>query len=255
VLRVDGQAERCGARRRGWARAASVLAAVALLGLTGCVYLRLLAVQRQFARFDQYIRVLDEGGLTLQFIEPVLLTEDFTTLLNTAPSAVQTNGNRLDWQWTFAKSAVTHETAGAYDITFTTSFVSNRFARMTFPPRFLSMMPKAYIVQVLRGLGGAEIQRQEKKATLNWAGMVSEPGQAPPPPLVRARIVQLLGQPVQVLPAAEQDIWWYRYRLRTESRVKEATRQAWIRFTFPKRDLPLQRAEASFAGHQLEIGF
>lgn len=249
---MNGQPGKGFFRRWGRRVAGSLLVALALLGLTGCVYLRLLTVQRQFAHFDRYVRVLEEGGLTLEFVEPVLLTEDFTTLLKVAPSAVQTNGSRVDWQWTFVKAAVTNEAAGAYDITFTTTFVSNRFARMTFPPRFLAMMPKSYIVEVMRGLGRAEIARQEKKAVLNWAGAADSPGREP---LVRGRIEQLLGQAAQVQLEPERDTWWYRYRLKTESPVREAVRQAWIRFTFPKTNAPLQRAEASFAGHQLEIGF
>ncbi|MCI5212309.1 MAG: hypothetical protein D3910_26790, partial [Candidatus Electrothrix sp. ATG2] len=46
------------------------------LTLSGCVYLRLLKVKRQFKQFDKYVMVDKEDGLTFSFLKPILYEED-----------------------------------------------------------------------------------------------------------------------------------------------------------------------------------
>ena len=57
------------------------------LSLSGCVYLRLNAVRKQLADFDQFVTVGGEPDLALNFKHSVLWPEDMGFLLKQSPTA------------------------------------------------------------------------------------------------------------------------------------------------------------------------
>ena len=52
------------------------LLCMALLGLSGCVYLRLLEFKGQLSNFDENFSVDLEEGLSITFLNPVILQKD-----------------------------------------------------------------------------------------------------------------------------------------------------------------------------------
>ncbi len=76
-------------------RAAFVLLAVSTLLLQGCLITRLQTVQEQSCDLDRYFSMSFEEGMSIIFLEPVLLYEDIAFLAGITPKVQGQEGNRF----------------------------------------------------------------------------------------------------------------------------------------------------------------
>jgi hypothetical protein len=227
------------------------LLAVAVL-LSGCVYLRLLALQKQLANFDRYVDVSETGDLTLTFRKPVLYAEDIRWLIELNPTSTTGNSGDQTWHWTFAKerAATNHET-GNFDLTFATAFTSNKMSQFILSERFLMFMPKPLILGFFKSMGHAEVDQKKRSAKAKWRG----PGLKDVPMPTQREVGQLLGQPLSVQEEGDQSIHLYKYMLKTSTPVAARKKEAWAKFYFARTNAQLAQVESDFAGFKIKLAF
>src|SRR4051812_2223438 len=93
---------------RIWRRWLVTLGLVAaLMGLSGCVYLRLLALKRQLGDFDRHFALQTTDGLRLTCLHPVLLNDD-VRWLGILPETVTTLRQAEQWHVHWVKQVTTN---------------------------------------------------------------------------------------------------------------------------------------------------
>ncbi|MBM3855124.1 MAG: hypothetical protein FJ399_18545, partial [Verrucomicrobia bacterium] len=100
---------------RGRRFRAAALALCALL-LGGCVYLRLLEVKLQLAKFDRYFALRSDDGLVILCQKPVIRPDD-VRWFGVKPETVRRLGHAEEWQIRWVKQLPPGVTeAQVYDI-------------------------------------------------------------------------------------------------------------------------------------------
>lgn len=227
-----------------------MVASLALL-LTGCIWTRLLSFKNQLAELDRYVRVEERDGLTLHFNQPVLYADDVLFLMELEPTRRLTNGAKQTWQWTFRKlHSATNSETGDYDLTFATTFVSNRLAAFSFGERLLVSFPKQLILGALNSLGHADIDQQKRSATVHrWVdrGGVDKEWQS----LTRASVTNVLGQPFRLTCSNEISTLLYRYQLDSPSLKSQNPMRVNAAFSFRDATSKLARLHVNYAGFKI----
>ena len=223
------------------------------LTLTGCVYLRLLSLKNQLADFDRFVKVYDDHGLTLEFVHPVLTSEDLLWLIKLHPTQVTRSDNLETWSWTFEKQgAAASAESRNFDLTFKTSFTNATLCRFTLSERFLSVMPKEAILGMMRAVGQADIDERNRtakaKVQTNVNGVTLEPAS-------KTEVTRLLGAPCTTVESTSGQTCRYNYFLKTDTPGPAKTKEAWTVFTFDKTTDRLVHAEANFAGFRFRLDF
>jgi hypothetical protein len=186
--------------RRTRLAATAVLVAISLL-FGGCVYLRLLELKHQIAAFDRNFAVQTDDGVRIVCLNPVLLSED-VRWLGLTPEQVKTVGHAEQWQvrWVKQLPPGVHET-GTYDIVITMMFAEDKLTRVAIPERYFAVMPKKLLVDLLRSLGGAKVDRDRRSVEAQLAG------NRPDLPAIQ----KLLGRPSEESTVNGQSLFRYRY--------------------------------------------
>jgi hypothetical protein len=181
------------------------LAACALL-LGGCVYLRLLELKKQIDRFDEFFVLQTGEGLKIICQEPVLRTSD-VRWIGLRPEAVKTLGRAENWTVRWVKQlppGVSEKIQ--YDIVLELGFANDKLTRVSIPERYFSIMPKHFLVGVIRSLGRGRIDKSQKKieATISAAEIAAARPDLP-------SIDKLLGQPTEEREEGATTAVRYRY--------------------------------------------
>jgi hypothetical protein len=181
------------------------VAALALLS-SGCVYLRLLELKKQIDRFDQFFGLVANDGLTIICHEPVLRTND-VRWIGLRPETVKSLGRAQHWQVRWIKQLPPGvEEKTQYDIMLELSFGNDRLTRVKVPERYFSVIPKDFLLGVIRSLGHGRIDKSEKKidATVSAAEIAAARPDLP-------SMDKLLGQPTNEWKEGQTTIVRYRY--------------------------------------------
>jgi hypothetical protein len=143
------------------------LAALAIAGsallFSGCVYLRLLELKKQIDRFDQFFGLQTSDGLAIVCHTPVLRTGD-VRWIGLYPESTKALGVAEQWRVRWVKQlppGVTEKIE--YDIVLELSFAHDRLTRVKIPERYFAVMPKQFLVGVIRSLGRGKIDKSQKK--------------------------------------------------------------------------------------------
>jgi hypothetical protein len=206
-------------RERGIKRATRAGFGAGLLGLallvSGCVYLRLLEIKHQLERFDQFFALQTADGLGLVCHEPVLRTSD-VRWIGLKPEKVRTVGRAEQWQVRWVKQLPPGVTeAVEYDIALDLVFANDRLTRVTIPERYFAVMPKHFLVGVIKSLGRGKIDKSQKQieATISAAEIAAARPNLP-------SIDKLLGRPSEEHEDGPTTVVRYRYvPLTMESRA------------------------------------
>jgi len=180
-----------GRRSRARLILAGGLASLALL-LGGCVYLRLLAIKNQLSAFDRHFTLDTHDGVRLGCLKPVLLAADLHWL-GITPEHIQTLGQSEQWRirWVKQLPAGTTE-ATAYDLSIEMIFTEGKLSRVFVPERFFALISKSFFVDLLRGMGAANIDRGARTADVN---LTDAGGKTPGVPITRDTLLNFLGRP------------------------------------------------------------
>ena len=179
---------------------AAVVGATALL-LGGCVYLRLLQVKHQMGDFDRNFRVQTDDGVRITCVNPVLLADDIRWL-GLVPEQVRRVGTAEQWRvrWVKQLPPTVHED-GAFDIVVELLFVEHKLTRVSIPERYFAVMPKSLLIDLLRSLGGAKVNRGARSVEAQLAAARPNlPG-----------IQKLLGRPSSESTSGGETTFRYKY--------------------------------------------
>src|SRR5688572_891372 len=193
--------------RRPWTRrwlAFSVALTALLLG--GCVYLRLLELKHQLGKFDQFFGLQTQDGLAIVCHDPVLRTSD-VRWIGLLPEHTKTLGRAELWQVRWVKDlppGVVEKTS--FDIVLDLSFANGRLTRVAIPERYFALMPKSFLIGVIKSVAGGRIDKSEKKieATVSAAEVAAARPSLP-------AIDKLLGMPSEERVEGTNTIVRYRY--------------------------------------------
>jgi hypothetical protein len=185
-------------------RFAPLLAAFCLL-LGGCVYLRLLELKRQLADFDHYFKVDETNGLTFTMQEPVLLVDDMA-FFELAPESTEQLGAAIRWHLRWIKDyAAPGEHATDYEVEADFTFVDGKMVRLHLPERTFSFVQKSFVLQALRSLGHASVDKSSRSArtTLDASRLA---------PLTHTDLLHFLGAPLETRRDGDHLLLHYVYR-------------------------------------------
>ncbi len=195
-----------GARRFAGRRLlACGLAACALL-VTGCVYLRLLEVMLQLRQFDRHFALNTGDGLILVCHQPVIRPDD-VRWFGVKPELLTRLGEAEHWgvRWVKQLPAGVDETP-AYDLALDLSFVGGKLARVAIPEEIFAVLPKAFLIGVIKSFGRGAVDRSDRTVTT----AMEERELAALRPRLGA-IDRLLGLPTERTADGDRTILRYRY--------------------------------------------
>ncbi|PTX94440.1 hypothetical protein [Opitutus sp. ER46] len=189
---------------------ALLLAGVLLL--SGCVYLRLLELKHQIAAFDRHFGVQTDDGIRIICRDPVLLTDD-VRWIGLAPEKAEKRGTAERWQVRWVKQLPPEvREAGTFDIVLELFFADDKLARVAIPERYFAVMPKQLLIDLLRSLGRARVDREGRAIEAQLATTRPDlPG-----------IQTLLGQPTSRTVEGAETILRYRYVPVSDRRLARA---------------------------------
>lgn len=169
--------------------------------LSGCVYLRLLQLKQQMGAFDKNFAVHTDVGVQIACLDPVLLSRDIRWF-GLGPESVRKSGHSELWQVRWLKElppGVTEKER--YDIVVEMSFHHDKLTRVSIPERYFEAMPKTLLVDLLRSLGGAKVDRGDRSVEAELAAARPDlPG-----------IQKILGRPTSHGHEGELEVMRYRY--------------------------------------------
>jgi hypothetical protein len=185
---------------------------------SGCVYLRLLELKRQFAQFDTYFSADTREGVDIICREPLLTPGDLRWL-GIFPETLTTQQKEERWRVRWVKDAPPGEPETAvYDVELAARFENGRLAHVTIPERYFQYFPKELFVSLLRSAGGARIDRGSRSAEVENTPMPEKPSVAPP---TLEAILGLLGRPAERSQQNGLEHFHYRYHaITSETKAK-----------------------------------
>jgi hypothetical protein len=140
---------------------------VALL-LSGCVYLRLLQVKRQLGSFDRFFALETTDGVRLSCLTPVLFTEDFRWL-GITPESTKRLGRSEQWRVRWVKDTPPAANENVIrDVEFELTFTEDKLTRVHIPESYFALIPKEFLIGLIRGLGSADIDRGRRDAAVKF---------------------------------------------------------------------------------------
>ena len=181
------------------------LAAFTLL-LSGCVYLRLLEVKLQLGKFDRYFALRTDDGLVILCHQPVIRPDD-VRWFGVMPETIQRLGHAEQWQVRWVKQLLPGATEKLeYDIVLELGFADNKLNRIGIPERYFAVMPKAFLVGVIKSFGRGRIDQSGKAVEAS----ITAPDVASARPKLAA-VDQLLGAPTEKHVEGRLTVLRYRY--------------------------------------------
>jgi hypothetical protein len=206
--------ERRPAYRPGWRRAGRIAGGLAfagaILGLSGCIYLRLLELKHQLADFDRYFEVDLKQGVKITCRKPVLLDEDMA-FFKLVPESRHRLGTVERWHFRWIKAyQAAREDPRNYEVSVDFMFVDHKLARVLLPERLFAFVPKHFFLTILKAFGHAQVDRAKRTAHANVHEDFA-PGTIPPPPS-DAELTAMLGEPETRKATADGVVWNYRYQ-------------------------------------------
>ncbi len=233
-----------------------ILVLVIILGLGGCVWLRLLEVKHQLAEFDEHFRVevAADKYFVLHLLQPVLLSEDFVYLTKLNPSRVTTLPRGYRWFLDFRKDPAPSRVQGEKNLVFAMSFTPNhKLAAFHFSPLFLEMAPPAFLEASIRSLGLGKVDQGKQQLKVDPEDL---PKLAEKLPSQKA-ILDVLGTPAEQF--TQDDLTVLVYRFKAEAAPVEPEyekrRMAEAKLYFDPAKDELVRLAGRFVGLKLAIDY
>lgn len=224
--------------------------------LTGCAYWwRAYQTYQQMGEFDKYFNIVVTDNFTLQFKEPVMLSEDFVSLAKLRPSEENPTAEGKHWRYWFRKvdgykKVIQPEIKFYSDMNFNQK---DKLIAWSFSSLFLEIAPPKFLEVSLRTIGGAEID----KANMSLHGnpdMIKKISDDLPK---KADVVSKLGQPFEIKKEKGKEIYIYRFLLDTktieEGYEKNALNE--VKLTFDNKTQELAKMAGNFAGLKVSINY
>lgn len=228
-------------------RPKKAITAVCLLGIailiSGCVYLRLLHLKGQIARFDDHFRVDTAQDVVIHFLDPVLLEADMEAI-GFKPTSMTGDEGRQVWGYVFKKLVRDGFAEGdQHDILIDIAFHEGKLARVTIPEQYFDPLPKAFLVELFKSVGEAKIDVVKRRIVANPSHANEGSPETPPvfSNITESIVTTVLGQPYAQTQDDGKTVLEYRYRLLPKGAAGNlknvSTRRPYIaKFTFDSRN-------------------
>lgn len=222
-----------------------------VISTTGCVYLRLLQVKNQLSSFNGYFRIKDDGGLTLVFLRPVLLTGDILWLMESAPLSKKKEDEGELWKYVLRKEYPSEKKGedDRFDIPILMLFKEGKLVEITFPERFLRYVSKPLLIKMFTSMGSAEIDRSNRRAGSRFQAKDSL--EIPR----KGQVVSVLGAPFSIRDSGHTAVFTYLYSLEEESGSNGGGFKLVMGFRFQNDDDRLLSAETNLRGLKMSLDF
>jgi len=223
-----------------------------LCGLSSCVYLRLLEVKNQLARFEENFKVDVTDHFLLQFLHPVLLSDDFLALAKLQPTRVETLPSGTRWYQAFHKIDAAGRLQPGVDIVFALTFdKDSKLVSWDFSPVFMAMVPAQFFEASLRSLGKGKVDEGKKKLRVDPADL---PRLSVKPP-TREKIIGIMGPPLEQSAKGKLSVYVYHFQVETPHLDKdyEDRRVAVIKLYFNPATDELVKMGGKFVGLKIAI--
>lgn len=247
---LDGAVYR--SRRRWLAVGMSIL----LLTLSGCVYLRLLTIKNQLAKFDRFFKVEVTDSFTLNFLEPKLYGRDIIYLSELQPS--QRTPVPAGEEWTFLFKKMISETEIAPDSSADIYFLfrlnqEDLLSALTLSPILMRIAPPEFLELSIRALGNAKVDQKKRQIQ----GELGNLPRSKTPLPKRDEILNYLGKPFSEETVQDTTLITYRYRLETTGLKpeQEKRRLSIAQLYFDPKTNELIRFHGRFAGLKISINY
>lgn len=186
----------------------TLLALPLLLALSGCVYLRLLEAKHQLADFERNFRVqVTNDYLHLDFLNPVILSEDFRYLTKLHPSRIEKLPHGYRWYLDFHQID-NHGQPGKTIVFGMTFNGKDKLSGWDFSPVFLEIAPATFLEASIRSLGHGKVDQGRRQLKVDPEDL---PKVSTPPPN-RHRILEVLGTPGQEYVKDGMTAYVYRFK-------------------------------------------
>lgn len=224
--------------------------------LTGCFsWIRVYQTYLQMDKFDKNFVITSDKEFGLHFNNPVLYSDDFTSLSKIQPSLVTPLEKGKSWQYRFQKvdkqgEAIKPEIKFYFNLNFN---AEDRLTRWSFSPLFLQIAPAEILEISLRSIGGAKInkeKRQLKADTSNIKKIITELPK-------KQQVIDQLGRPLVVEDEQDKEIYVYHFLLDSE-KVEEGYEDrllSIVKLSFDKKNEELIRMAGRFAGLKVSINY
>jgi hypothetical protein len=224
--------------------------------LTGCAYWwRAYQTYQQMGEFDKYFSVVAKDDFTLQFKEPIMLSEDFVSLAKLRASEENPTPEGKHWRYWFRKvdgykKVVSPEVKFHSDLNFNKN---DKLTAWSFSSLFLQIAPPKFLEASLRSVGGGEINKDKMQLHGNTDAIEKIAADLPKKPAVIAK----LGQPFEVKKEKEQEIYIYRFLLDTKTIEEGYEDNALneVKLSFNYKTQELIRMAGNFAGLKISINY
>jgi hypothetical protein len=219
-------------------RCAALLAL--LLAGGGCRYSRLLALKGQLARFDDFVEVRQDGGLTFVFRRPLVRPADIRSLTGITPTAVRDAAPREEWDYVYAsETPAGPDAAPPVSYSVRLGFENGKLADFTWLATNVSAAARDLIVSAAQSLGHARFAPSELRT--RWAFPTG--GDASMSLLSPDSVRRLLGPELGRAESGSETTLEYRFRLLApEGNAKDEDRFVRARLTFSSDSQRLRRA-------------
>lgn len=232
------------------------LVAVLLLAtaLSGCVWLRMLELKSQLSHFDENFKVTAGQHFTLNFLHPVLYSDDYLTLAKVEPSSKANEHNGAEWRQVFHKLNVKGQKETGRDVVFTLRFNRNdRLESWEFSPTFMAMIPPRFLEASLRSLGKGNVDQGKQRLRVNPEDLPKVDANPP----TREEIIASLGEPSEK--TMENGLKLHIYRFQTETASTDSgyedRRNASAKLFYDPKTQELQKVTARFLGLKFSVDF
>jgi hypothetical protein len=207
--------------------------------LSGCVYLRLLELKKQFARFDTFFKADTSDGVRIECLKPLLLASDVRWLGIFPETITPGAGKTENWTVRWVKEAPPGlpETT-VHDVELYARFTGERLSHVSIPERYFEFFSKELFVNLLRSTGGARIDRGSRSADVENMPLPTAPEIKFP---TRESIDGMLGRPTEQATRDGLDIFRYRYHTVT---TEEDAEPIEVTFSFESGSGRLQKLRA-----------
>jgi hypothetical protein len=224
--------------------------------LTGCAYWwRAFQTYKQMGEFDKYFTVVAADDFTLQFKEPVMLSEDFVSLARLRPTEEKSAPDGKHWRYWFRKvdgykKVVSPKVEFHSDLNFNKQ---DKLAAWSFSSLFLEIAPPKFLEASLRSIGGGEINKGKMQLRGNTDAVEKVADDLPKKSIVIAK----LGEPFEIKKEKTQEIYIYRFLLDTKTIDEGYEDHALneVKLSFDKKTQELTRMAGNFAGLKISINY
>ena len=224
-------------------------------GLSGCVYLRLLKLKKQFRDFERYILLENTYGLAMIFKEPVLLAQDIVWLLRGKPAIEVRSGRNILFKYAFKKS-YSDENFLESDVTQIALFFffqDNKLYKVRFPKAFSRYLKPELLAGSLRSVGSGTLNKQRRSVSATFPTHHQTSDKIIP---TQSEVEHILGIPYRLTETPSSNTLFYQYEIQVKPHKPQATIpivRLWL--SFSPIDDKIISAKASCNGMVTSIHF